>query len=131
MDGEQINLPENSVKSQFLIGFSTALLVTLPWLALMHLGQQILGAPQVPFELFEFLTRILPGNLISLGIEWLIQFVTFFGLGQTASSAKSIEIISAYLLALVLLSLLGGLYAISLHRLKTSSGIRHIIRQAG
>jgi hypothetical protein len=127
MDNEQVNIADNTSISRFLLGFLVAILISLPWLALMYAGQQIIGAPHVPFELFEFLTRILPGGLISLGIEWLIQFVSFLRLGQTSSSGKSVEIFSAYLLALVLLSLLGGLYAVSLQRLKTPWEIRGVL----
>jgi hypothetical protein len=76
--------------------------------------------------LFEYLTRVLPGGIISLGIEWLIELVTFFGLGQTAASGKIVEIAAAYLLALVVLSLFGGLYAVTLQKLKTSWGVRGI-----
>jgi hypothetical protein len=84
----------------------------------MYTGQQLAGLPLVPFDLFEFLSRSLPGGIVSLGIEWLIQFASFIGLGQTSSVGKAVEIAAAYLLTLVILSGFGGVYAISLHRLK-------------
>jgi hypothetical protein len=115
------------LKTRFLIGITVGFFIGLPWLALMYAGQLILGTPHIPFELFEFLTRVLPGGIISLGIEWLIELVTFFGLGQTSATGKIVEIAAAYLLALALLSLSGGLYAASLQKLKSSWVVKGII----
>jgi hypothetical protein len=115
------------LKTRLLIGFTVGFFISLPWLALMYAGQQVIGAPNIPFELFEYLTRVLPGGMISLGIEWLIELVTFFGPGQTSATGKIVEIVAAYLLALVLLILFGGSYAITLQKLRTSWGVRGIL----
>ena len=71
---------------RLLIGVTVGFFICLPWLALMYAGQLILGTPHIPFELFEFLTRVLPEGIISLGVEWLIELITFFGLGQTSTT---------------------------------------------
>ncbi len=107
------------MKTRLLSGITVGFLISLPWLALMYAGQQLAGLPLVPFDLFEFLARSLPGGIVSLGIELLIQFVSFIGLGQTSSVGKTVEIAAAYLLSLIILSGFGGLYAITLQRLKT------------
>jgi hypothetical protein len=112
------------MKSQAIIGISVGAIISLPWLAIMYAGQAIAGLPFLPFDLFEWLTRFLPGGVITLGIELLIQFVSTLQLGQTSTVGKSIEIIIAYLLALVLLSGTGGLYAVSLRRLKAPWWLR-------
>ena len=114
------------MKTRLVIGFTVGFFIGLPWLALISVGQQVLNTPHIPFELFEFLTRILPGGTISLGIEGLIELVTFFGLGQTSATGKMIEIFAAYLLALALLSLFGALFAITLQKLRTSWWIKGI-----
>lgn len=115
-----------TMKNRLLIGTTIGFFLGLPWLALMFAGQQILGTPHIPFELFELITRVLPGGIISLGIEWLIELVIFLGLGQTAATGKMVEIAAAYLLALVLLSLFGGLYAAIQHRLNPSWWVKGI-----
>lgn len=114
------------MRTHLLTGFTVGFFIGLPWLALISVGQQIFGTPHIPFELFEFLTRILPGSTISLGIEWLIELVTFFGFGQTSATGKMVEIFVAYLLALTILSLLGALFAITLQKLRTSWWIKGI-----
>jgi hypothetical protein len=106
------------MKTRLVSGITVGFLISLPWLTLMYTGQQLAGLPLVPFDLFEFLSRSLPGGIVSLGIEWLIQFASFIGLGQTSSVGKAVEIAAAYLLTLIILSGFGGVYAISLHRLK-------------
>ena len=114
------------MKTRLLVGFAVGFFIGLPWLALMYAGQQVFATPNIPFELFEYLTRILPGGIISLGIEWLIEFIIYFGWGQTSATGKLIEIAAAYLLALVLLSLFGGLYAATLQKLKTSWWVKGV-----
>ena len=127
IDRQPVNINNISTNKRSLIGIIVGFFVSLPWLAWMYLGQQTLGTPQIPFELFEFLTRSLPGGIISLGIEWLIQFVSFIGLGQTSSSGKLIEIAGAYLLSLVILCLFGGLYAITLQKMKSAWSVRGVL----
>lgn len=112
------------MKSQAIIGITVGAIISLPWLAIMYAGQAIAGLPLLPFDLFELLSRILPGGIITLGIELLIQFVTTLQLGPTSAIGKSIEFIFAYILALILLSGTGGLYAVSLRRLKTAWWVR-------
>ncbi len=115
------------MKTGTVTGFTVGLFLGLPWLALMYAGQQIADTSHIPFELFEFLTRSLPGGIISLGIEWLIQIVSFIKLSQTAAAGKVIEIGSAYFLALVILCLFGGIYGSTLERLKTPWWVRGVL----
>ena len=112
------------MKNQAITGITVGLIISFPWLALMYAGQRLLGWMHIPFEFFEFLSRSLPGGVITAAIEALIQFVTFTDLGQTSSTGKLLEIAFAYLLALAILSLLAGLYAITLGRLNTSWGVK-------
>ena len=107
-----------STKGRFVSGLTTGFFISLPWLALMYAGQRLFGWIHIPFELFEFLSWSLPGQLVTLSIETLIRFVIFTGLGQTSATGKLIEIALAYLLVLVLLSLLAGLYAVAVGRFR-------------
>ena len=107
------------MKNRALTGITVGFLISLPWLALMYAGQRVFGWPHIPFEIFEFISWSLPGQAITLSIETLIKFVIFTGLGQTSATGKLIEIALAYILALVILSLLAGLYGVTLAKLKT------------
>ncbi|MGW8225735.1 MAG: molybdopterin-dependent oxidoreductase [Anaerolineales bacterium] len=115
------------MKERFLSGITVGFFISLPWLALMYAGQRIFGWIHVPFQLFKFLSWSLPGQVITLAIETLIKFVSFIGIGQTSTTGKLLEIALAYLLALVLLSLLSGLFAITFGNLNISWGVHGII----
>jgi hypothetical protein len=115
------------MKNRVLTGISVGFFISLPWLMLMYAGQRLYGWVHIPFEFFEFLSWSLPGQVITISIEALINFVTFTGLGQTSATGKLIEIALAYLLVLVLLSLLAGLYSLTLAKLKTSWAVRGLL----
>ncbi len=115
------------MKMHLLSGITIGFFISLPWLALMYAGQQLAGLPHIPFDLFELLAWSLPGGIISLGIEYLIEFVSLIGLGQTSTVGKAVEIAAAYILTLIILSGLAGLYAITLHRLKTPWIVRGLL----
>jgi hypothetical protein len=114
-------------KGRFFSGLTIGFFTSIPWLALMYAGQRLFSWPHVPFDLFEFISWSLPGQAISLSIKTLIRFITLTGLGQTSETGKLIEIGMAYLLALVLLSLLGGLYSYSVAKIKFPWGGRGIL----
>jgi hypothetical protein len=115
------------MKERLLSGITVGFFISLPWLALMYAGQRLFGWIHVPFQLFEFISWSLPGQVITLSIETLIKFVTFIGIGQTSTTGKLLEIALAYLLALVLLSLLSGLFTLTLGSLKTPWGVHGMI----
>jgi DMSO/TMAO reductase YedYZ molybdopterin-dependent catalytic subunit len=60
-------------------------------MALLYLGQQLAGLPFVPFDLFDWLARVLPGSLVTAGIEAIVTLVGALNLGATDATAKLIE----------------------------------------
>lgn len=75
--------------------------MTAPLVALMYLLDKWLDLPFVPFELFDWIARVLPGPLITIGIDMMIDGIRFAGL-SVADAAKTAEQISAVLLFFVL-----------------------------
>ena len=65
-------------------------LLTAPLLAVMYLGDQLAGLPFVPFDLFDWMTRVLPGPVITFGIETMINTLTRLGI-DVADTAKLAE----------------------------------------
>ncbi len=74
-----------------LVGALLGGLTSLPVIALLFLGSQIADLPFVPFDVFDFLARILPGNLITVAIDTMVHAIQTLGLGQISGTAKSIE----------------------------------------
>jgi DMSO/TMAO reductase YedYZ molybdopterin-dependent catalytic subunit len=76
-------------------------------IAITYLAHDIFGLPEVASDLFEFVSRILPGPIVIPAIEWTIKLVTALKLGPTAASTKQAEQVLAVVEFLVLGELFG------------------------
>lgn len=63
--------------------------------AVSYLGWQLLGLPFAPFDLFDRLTRALPGSLVTLWIDSAVAVLRWMHAGSTAAAAKSAEQVMA------------------------------------
>ena len=75
-------------------GISGALmgaLLTAPLAALFYLADQAAGLPLVMYDLFDWLTRTIPGEIIPRVIEIMVDIIRGLDLGETSSTAKTIE----------------------------------------
>jgi DMSO/TMAO reductase YedYZ molybdopterin-dependent catalytic subunit len=74
--------------------FAAALIgafLTLPLITLFYLGWRLLGLSFVPFSLFDWTARVLPGPLVAFGIDSIVTLVRSLRLGDTATAAKIAE----------------------------------------
>jgi hypothetical protein len=76
-------------------------LTSLPLIALAYLGKQLADLPFVPFDLFDWLARVLPGGIVRSGIDAIVRVVTLLSLGPLSSTAKRIEQWMGILLVIV------------------------------
>ena len=72
--------------AMFLGGLTAILLI-----ALLYLGNQLLGLPFAPFDIFDWMARHLPGGMINFVIERMVKVISTLNLGPTASTAKLVE----------------------------------------
>ncbi len=70
-----------------LIGFLTSLVL----MAISFLANLAFSLPFLPFDLFEGITRVLPGSIVETGIQTMVTIITTLHLGPTASTAKLAE----------------------------------------
>ncbi len=77
---------------------------SVPVMALGYLAETVAGLPFTPFDLFDGLARVLPGDVITIGIDALVTLIATFNLGPTSEVAKLAE----QLFALVLFLIIGG-----------------------
>jgi hypothetical protein len=82
------------MKSGFAIGVLVGLLLAGPLVSTLYLLHTTLGTPFTPFDLFDALARILPGRLITFGIDSMVRVLMFLGL-KLSSSSKTAEQIQA------------------------------------
>jgi DMSO/TMAO reductase YedYZ molybdopterin-dependent catalytic subunit len=66
-------------------------LVTAPLVAASYLGWKLGGLPFVPFDLFDWVARELPGSVVTIGIDSAVRFLGAFHVGSTAAAAKTAE----------------------------------------
>jgi len=74
-----------------LVGAWLGGLTGLVAIALSYVGEQLAGLPFIPFNLFDWLARTLPGSILTLTIDTNIRLVRLLNLGPTAAAAKQIE----------------------------------------
>ena len=72
-------------------------LLTPPLVGLMYLLDPLAGMPFVPFALFDWITRVLPGPVVTFGIDLMIEGMLLVGM-SVAAAAKTAEQIGAILL---------------------------------
>lgn len=92
-----------------LTGGLVGLLVTVPTVVVLWLGDRVAGLPFVPYDLLDWTTRVLPGSLVTFGIDSMISLLERVGL-DVADTAKTAERASAVVAFLVLGTVVGALF---------------------
>jgi DMSO/TMAO reductase YedYZ molybdopterin-dependent catalytic subunit len=78
-------------RPSLLLGALLGGLTGLPLMALWFLGEQLAGLPFLPFSIFDWLARTLPGGVITLGIDTMVRVIDTLNLGSTSTTAKLTE----------------------------------------
>jgi DMSO/TMAO reductase YedYZ molybdopterin-dependent catalytic subunit len=73
------------------IGALVGALLTAPLIAILFLATQLVGTPFAPFDVFDWVGRLLPGPIITFGIDSIVSIITTLNLGETSSAAKTAE----------------------------------------
>ena len=93
------------LRKNLLTGLLVGLLLTAPLTALSYLGNALVGLPFLPFDMFNWMTPLIPGPLITFGIDRMIDMLLLLGF-DVATTAKTSEQIMA-----VTMFLVGGIVA--------------------
>ena len=94
-------------------------LSSLTVIAVSYLGQAIAALPFLPFDIFDWVARALPGGIITFGIDTIVMVIRQFNLGETSSTAKLIEQVMAILQLVV-----GGVvFGLAIDWLRSSRGL--------
>jgi hypothetical protein len=89
-----------------LNGILAASLVTMALIGTLFFGWSVAGLPFVPFDVFDWLTRVLPGRLIAFGIGTMVSAIRTLNLGPTSDIAKLAE--QAMAIAIVFIAGVAG-----------------------
>lgn len=90
-------------------GALLGVVLTSPLIAVMYLADQLADLPFVPFDLFEWMTILLPGPIITFGIDAMIDTMRFLGV-NVADTAKIAEQVMAVLQFLVMGVVAGAVF---------------------
>ena len=71
-------------------------LLAAPLIGIMYLADELLGLPYLPYDLFDWMTRVLPGSVVTFGIDFMIDAMLLFG-ASVADTAKTAEKVIAVL----------------------------------
>ncbi len=72
-------------------GFLVGAMLTAMMISCLYAGWRIAALPFVPFDIFDWLTRMLPGRVVAFGIDSMVRVIRTLGLGPTADTAKVME----------------------------------------
>jgi DMSO/TMAO reductase YedYZ molybdopterin-dependent catalytic subunit len=78
-------------KSGLWLGLLSGLLLTLPLVAIFYLGYRLAALPFPPFSFFDWQTRILPGSVLSKGINTMVRVIGWTHVTDTSRVAKLAE----------------------------------------
>lgn len=85
-------------------------LTSIPVMALGSLAEGIAGLTFTPFDLFDGLARVLPGDILTFGIDSLVSVISALNVGPTSEVAK----IAERSMALVMFVAIGAAFGIVL-----------------
>ena len=72
-------------------GLFVASMVTAVLLGILFAGWKAAGLPFVPFDCFDWLTRVLPGKVLGLSIGTMVKVIWALHVGRTSETAKAVE----------------------------------------
>ena len=96
--------------NRFLWGLLAGLSAIAPLLAIFYLAHNTIHLPLVQFDVFDWLARVLPGQLLTYGIDALVRLINALHLKQTSATAKLAEQGLATILMMALGSFAGGFF---------------------
>jgi DMSO/TMAO reductase YedYZ molybdopterin-dependent catalytic subunit len=91
-----------------LSGSFVAAMLAASLIGIFFFAWKLAGLPFVPFDMFDWLTRVLPGRLIAFGIGTMVTVIRALNLGPTAETAKTAEQAMA-IASLFIACVLGGI----------------------
>lgn len=74
-----------------LAGAVAGILVSAATAGVLYAASHLLPLSFPPFDFFDTAARILPGAIITAGIDTMVHVIGFLGLGPTATVAKAME----------------------------------------
>lgn len=88
-------------KPSILTGALAGAFLTAALIAVYFLAWRLFGLPFAPFLIFDWIARILPGPVVTFGIDSLVSIIRGLNLNNTAEAAKTAEQMMAVIIFLI------------------------------
>src|SRR5262249_25434294 len=115
MGNEKESIGSASERPGLATGALVAAMLTASLISVFYLAWKAAGLPFVPFDVFDWLPRILPGQGIAVGIGAMVTVIRALNLGPTASAAKTAEHVMA-IAGMFFTGLIAGMILFSITR---------------
>ena len=76
---------------RILVGLLVGALLTAPLIAIFYAAWRLIGLPFVPYDVFDLMARVLPGRVITFGIDTMVTVIRRLNVGPTSVVAKAAE----------------------------------------
>ena len=76
---------------RFWLGALSGLALTIPLTAIFYAAYRRAGFPFIPFNIFDWATRRVPGAVVAAGIDSMVRVIRWLNLGRTSVTAKLME----------------------------------------
>ena len=88
------------MKANIGFGVLCGALVTIALTAVLYLANQLAGTPFVPYDLFDWMARVLPGAIVTFGIDLMIDVLRALdvSVAGTAKTAERVMAVGQFLL---------------------------------
>jgi DMSO/TMAO reductase YedYZ molybdopterin-dependent catalytic subunit len=83
--------PSASVQPGLVTGLLVSAMLTASLISVFYLAWKAVGLPFVPYDVFDWMTRILPGQVLTVGIGAMVMVIRALNIGPTAAGAKTAE----------------------------------------
>lgn len=94
-------------RSRILDALSGAAMLTAALIGVFYFAWRVVGLPFVPFDIFDWQTRVLPGHVIAFVIGAMVRIIRALNLGPISTTAKTAEQAMA-IAGLFIAGLVGG-----------------------
>ena len=112
---------ETAKKPSMWIGALFGALFTLALTAILFLADMAAGLPFIPFDVFDFVSRNLPGPLLTFGIDTMVDAIIAMNMGEVSTAAKTAEQLMGLGGFVALGTVVGALFYGALNRGKTGA----------
>lgn len=110
---------ETIKKPSLWLGALVGALLTLALTSILFLADMLAGLPFIPFDVFDFVSRNLPGPLLTFGIDAMVDTIIAMNMGEVSTAAKTAEQLMGLGGFIVLGIVVNVLFYAALNRSKT------------